>query len=236
MDSDRSVPTTSRRLATRVLVTLTVGAAEAALGTWWAAVLLARSRGGLPGFGNALRGASVDLAPGAAGSLGSAVGVGSGGTADLGPVLGFDTRSGRLLGTLLGTRGAGTAHLARQLHGDAAVALVAAVALAALALLVSPARCRTILRLVGSAGTMAGLALLAVWPLAAAVAAWSGGSAHRAADAVVGAGEPVRPILITATAACLAVAAATVEAGRRWRRRSLTDGDPSPARPANPTT
>lgn len=230
MDSDRSVPTTSRRLATRVLVALTVGAAETALGTWWAAVLLARGRGGLPGFGNALRGASVGLAPAAAGSLGSAVGTaGSGGTAALGSALGFSTGSGRLLGGLLGTGGAGAAHLARQLHSDATVALVAAVALGALALLASPARYRTILRLACSAGTVTGLALLVTWPVATAVAAWSGGSAHRVADTVLTAGQPVRTTLITATVACLALAAATVEAGRRSRRRPLSDSAPSPA-------
>lgn len=113
------------------------------------------AEGACQGSGTPSGGASVGLAPAAVGGLAPAavgglapaVGIaGSGGTAALGAALGFSTGPGRLLGGLLGTGGAGAAHLARQLHSDA-----------------------------------------------------------------------------------------TVEAGRRSRRRTLSDSAPSPARPANPT-
>lgn len=241
---DRPQHATPRRLVARVLVALALAAAEAALGTWWAALLLARSGNGgvLGNLGAALGGEPVGGGGAATGSLGSALGLGTGSGGSLGSALGLGAgaagspRTGAPvpLGGLLGDGGSllgggGSAHLAHQLHGDAGLALAAAVVLAVAAVAVAPRRQRTCLRLAGGVSAVAGLALLATWPVAAAVSAWSGGSVHRAAGAVLRAGAPVRVALAVALGSALVAGALAVAAGRRARRRRLLAGIAPPA-------
>lgn len=230
-----------RQLVARLAATLALGAGNIALGTWWAALLVARAAGtsarsaastvlsglgaaggsGGSGVDRALQRASATLGS-AASSLGVTAGAGSTG------------RPGALsLGGLLGPSStpdhdlAGWAH---RLHGDATLALGVALALAATAVVLARHRRPVLRRLAWGGLTVAGLALVVTWAVPAVAADVAHGAVRHLARDLLQAGAPVRPVLwgVEAAAVVVALAVALVRpasgrplTGRRAREAAL---------------
>lgn len=213
-----------RQLLARLLAGLGLLAANAALGSWWASLLLAGD------MASATTAAPRRLpsGPGTSGqtsssitSIAHALGLATGSASGHGGH-GSDTSLGiSSLGQVLGVPGIATGtsgHLARTLHADAGLALLAAALAAVVAVAVARQRRPIVTHLAARVAMVCGIVLMVVWPLATVVAANSHGTLATVAGDVRRGGAPVR----VALSWCLGGALALWLALRPWPARRQT--------------